>query len=53
METGFDGPFGVEIFHPDFHALPLQTAADTAYRSARSIVAAAAESPAPRPRTGR
>lgn len=52
METGFDGPFGVEIFHPDFHALPLQTAADTAYRSARSIVAAA-ESPAPRPRTGR
>ena len=46
METGFDGPFGVEIFHPDFHALPLQTAADTAYRSARSIVAAA-ESPAP------
>jgi sugar phosphate isomerase/epimerase len=46
-ETGFDGPFGVEIFHPDFHALPLQTAADSAYRSARSIVAAAAESPAP------
>ena len=52
METGFDGPFGVEIFHPDFHALPLQPAADSAYRSARSIVAAAAESPAPRPRTG-
>jgi sugar phosphate isomerase/epimerase len=47
METGFDGPFGVEIFHPDFHARTLQTAADTAYRSARSIVAAAAESPAP------
>jgi len=47
METGFDGPFGVEIFHPGFHALPLQTAADSAYRSARSIVAAAAESPAP------
>jgi sugar phosphate isomerase/epimerase len=53
METGFDGPFGVEIFHPDFHALSLQTAADSAYQSARSIVAAAAESPAPRPRTGR
>ena len=47
MATGFDGPFGVEIFHPDFHALPLQTAAASAYRSARSIVAAAAESPAP------
>jgi sugar phosphate isomerase/epimerase len=47
METGFDGPFGVEIFHPDFHALPLQAAADSAYRSARNIVAAAAESPAP------
>jgi len=47
MATGFDGPFGVEIFHPGFHALPLQTAADSAYRSARSIVAAAAESPAP------
>src|SRR5271163_444606 len=46
-ETGFDGPFGVEIFHPGFHALPLQTAADNAYQSARSIVAAAAESPAP------
>lgn len=46
-ETGFAGPFGVEIFHPDFHALPLQTAADSAYRSARSIVAAAAELPAP------
>src|SRR5580658_7221181 len=40
-ETGFAGPFGVEIFHPDFHALPLQTAADSAYRSARSISAAA------------
>ena len=47
VETGFDGPFGVEIFHPGFHALALQTAADSAYRSARSIVAAAAESPAP------
>jgi len=46
-ETGFAGPFGVEIFHPDFHALPLQTAADSAYRSARSIVAAAAEPPVP------
>jgi sugar phosphate isomerase/epimerase len=40
-ETGFAGPFGVEIFHPDFHALSLQTAADSAYRSVRSIVAAA------------
>jgi sugar phosphate isomerase/epimerase len=46
VETGFDGPFGVEIFHPDFHALPLQAAADSAYRSARNILAAAAEPPA-------
>jgi sugar phosphate isomerase/epimerase len=52
--TGFDGPFGIEIFHPDFHALPLQTAADTAYRSGRSIVAAAADPPpSENPSTGR